>query len=85
MCALAVESITLDPQVNRSYLLLSNLQSGSNIGSICRNSLAFGVSEVIIVGRREFTGKMRGADRGAKFKQNFANFPSTDVILSFCY
>ena len=38
----------------RSYILLSNLQSGSNIGSICRNALAFGVSEVIVIGRKDF-------------------------------
>ena len=62
--------------------MLSNLQSGSNIGSICRNSLAFGVTEVIVVGRKDFFGKMRGADRGAKFKQRFSQFPSTeDAVL----
>ena len=98
----------------RSYILLSNLQSGSNIGSICRNALAFGVSEVVVVGRKDFKvaatchvsnivityiqynlstphnfnhlyfkNKMRGSDRGAKFRQNFAQFPSTSEAVDY--
>ena len=94
----------------RSYILLSNLQSGSNIGAVCRNALAFGVTEVIVVGRKDFKvdcfnyhvefnsshihlyrtltvlyfkNKMRGSDRGAKFRQNFAQFPSTTEAVSY--
>lgn len=64
------------PQVvgSEAYLLLSNLQSGSNIGSICRNALAFNVSEVVIVGRKEL--KMRQADRGARSRLRFSYFVS---------
>jgi tRNA G18 (ribose-2'-O)-methylase SpoU len=56
------------------FLLLSNLQSGSNIGSICRNALAFNVSEVVIVGRKDI--KMRQADRGARLVLNITHFVS---------
>lgn len=47
----------------KCYVIISNLQSGSNIGSICRNALAFNVHEVIVVGRKGFRDKMRQADR----------------------
>ena len=71
---------TIDAQLRsslpRSYIIISNLQSGSNIGSICRNALAFNVHEVIIVGRRDFRSKMRQADRGAKERQKFTHFNS---------
>jgi tRNA G18 (ribose-2'-O)-methylase SpoU len=55
------------------YVILSNLQSGSNIGSICRNALAFNASEVVVVGRNNHNGKMRGADRGAHTRLTFVN------------
>lgn len=60
-----------------SYVIISNLQSGANIGQICRNALAFNVHEVLVVGRNNFNGKMRGADRGAKFMQRFVHLTST--------
>ena len=59
------------------YVLLNNLQSGSNIGAICRNALAFNVSEVVVVGRPNWNEKMRKADRGAKRVLRFVNFPSS--------
>lgn len=65
-----------DSLLPRSFIIISNLQSGSNIGSICRNALAFNVHEVIIVGRRDFRSKMRQADRGAKERQKFTHFNS---------
>lgn len=65
------------------YILLSNLQSGSNIGDICRNALAFNVSEVIIIGRSNYAGKMRGADRGAKRNLKFTEFPSTPLAAAY--
>lgn len=65
------------------YILLSNLQSGSNIGDICRNALAFNVSEVIIIGRSNYAGKMRGADRGAKRSLKFVEFPSTPLAAAY--
>jgi len=74
---------SLSNTVHKSYIIISNLQSGSNIGAICRNSLAFGVAEVIVVGRRDFFGKMRGADRGAKFKQKFSQFSSTEEAVAY--
>ena len=43
---------------SKSYIILSNIQSGSNLGSITRNALAFGVSEILVVGRKDFKGKM---------------------------
>ena len=60
----------------KCYVVLSNIQSGSNVGSICRNALAFNVDEVIVVGRRNFRDKMRQADRGAKIRQKFVHFNS---------
>lgn len=60
----------------KCYVVLSNIQSGSNVGSICRNALAFNVDEVIVVGRRNFRDKMRQADRGAKTRQTFVHFNS---------
>lgn len=57
---------------NNCFVILSNIQSGSNIGDICRNSLAFNVSEVLIVGRNSYLEKMRGADRGAKTRLKFS-------------
>lgn len=68
---------------NKCYVILNNLQSGSNIGSICRNCLAFGVSEVLVVGRKTFKDKMRGADRGAKLRLNFTNFPTNEAAAAY--
>lgn len=69
--------------IPKSYVILSNLQSGSNIGSICRNCLSFGVSEVIVVGRSNYRGKMRTADRGAKEILKFRTFSNTDEAASY--
>ena len=60
----------------RCYVVISNLQSGSNVGSICRNALAFNAHEVIVVGRRNFRDKMRQADRGAKERLRFVHVNS---------
>jgi tRNA G18 (ribose-2'-O)-methylase SpoU len=60
----AKEITTKDLELPSSYVILSNIQSGSNIGTICRNCLAFGVEEVLVIGKKDFRGKMRGADRG---------------------
>ena len=70
-----IESDT-NPGCPKCYVVISNLQSGSNIGSICRNALAFNVNEVIVVGRKGFRDKMRQADRGAKRRQKFVHFNS---------
>jgi tRNA G18 (ribose-2'-O)-methylase SpoU len=66
-----------------SYVILSNIQSGSNIGNICRNCLAFNVSEVIIVGRRDFKQKMYSADRGAKKWLRFKNFLTYPEAIAY--
>ena len=68
--------IDSNPGCPKCYVVISNLQSGSNIGSICRNALAFNVDEVIVVGRKGFRDKMRQADRGAKRRQKFIHFNS---------
>ena len=57
-------------------VVLSNLQSGSNIGSICRNAMAFNAAEVILVGRKGIP-QMRQADRGARRNLTFTHFPTT--------
>jgi tRNA G18 (ribose-2'-O)-methylase SpoU len=67
----------------KCYVIISNLQSGSNIGSICRNALAFNVHEVVVVGRRGFRDKMRQADRGAKQRQTFVHFNSVAEASSY--
>jgi tRNA G18 (ribose-2'-O)-methylase SpoU len=66
-------TINTESQSPKSFILLSNIQSGSNIGSICRNALAFNVSEVVIVGRKDL--KMRQADRGARNRLAIKYFP----------
>jgi tRNA(Leu) C34 or U34 (ribose-2'-O)-methylase TrmL len=71
------------PPQPKCYLVLSNLQSGSNIGSICRNALAFNVSEVIVVGQRGFRDKMRQADRGAKMRLNFVHFQTLPEAIAY--
>lgn len=71
-----IEDIDHNPGSPKCYVIISNLQSGSNIGSICRNALAFNVHEVIVIGRKGFRDKMRNADRGAKRKQSFVHFNS---------
>lgn len=58
----------------KCYVLLNNIQSGSNIGKICRNCLAFNVHEVLIIGKKDFKSKMRQADRGSKERLTFKNF-----------
>lgn len=65
-----------NPSTPKLFVVISNLQSGSNIGSICRNALAFNASGVVVVGRRGFRDKMRQADRGAKQLLNFFHFDS---------
>lgn len=67
----------------KCFLLLSNLQSGSNIGAICRNALAFNVAEVIVVGRPNFKEKMRMADRGSKALLKFTNYPSSQIAFDY--
>ena len=39
---------------NASFVVLANLQSGGNIGRICRSASIFGVAEVLVVGQRKF-------------------------------
>lgn len=53
------------------YILLSNLQSGSNIGRIVRSASIFGVKEVVVVGQRKFR---LSADHGARFDVSFRHF-----------
>ena len=65
-----------DNKLPELYVILSNQQSGNNIGSICRNALAFNACEVIVVGRNSYIEKMRGSDRGAKSRLKFVNFPT---------
>jgi len=60
----------------RCYVVISNLQSGSNVGSICRNALAFNAHAVVVVGRKNFRDKMRQADRGAKERLRFVHVNS---------
>jgi tRNA G18 (ribose-2'-O)-methylase SpoU len=68
-------SIARQPTIRnqyQSFIILSNLQSGNNIGSVCRNALAFNVSEVLVVGRSSFISKMRMSDRGASRRLKFS-------------
>lgn len=58
------------------FIVVNNLQSGSNIGSICRNALAFNAHEVITVGRKGLPS-MHHADKGSRFKVKFTHFPTT--------
>lgn len=67
-----VENIDLP----RSFIVVNNLQSGSNIGSICRNALAFNAQEIVTVGRKGFPS-MHHADKGSRFKMKFTHFLTT--------
>eukprot|EP01036_Dinobryon_divergens_P034450 gene34450-44513_t len=82
---LRMEANSVGSNIHRpiSYVILSNIQSGSNIGNICRNCLAFNVSEVIIIGRRDFKQKMYSADRGAKKWLRFKNFLTYPEAVSY--
>jgi len=60
----------------KSFVILSNLQSGNNIGDVCRNALAFNVHEVLVVGKPNFKEKLRGSDRGAKSRLVFKHYNS---------
>lgn len=75
--------VHLQQQRPGCFLMLSNLQSGSNIGAICRNALSFNVSEVVIVGRQNYKEKMRMADRGSKARLVFRNFPSSQMGFDY--
>eukprot|EP01038_Epipyxis_sp_PR26KG_P004289 gene4289-6080_t len=79
--------INSSPYINtnksKSFLILNNIQSGNNIGNICRNALAFNVHEVIIIGRKNFNDKMRGSDRGAKSRLNFKHFLNSSEALAY--
>lgn len=80
--SLSVTSSVIQPSLPRMSIILTNLQSGANIGSVCRNCLAFNVTQVIMVGRRDFNGKMRNNDRGAKFLLNFVHFNSLEEAVA---
>lgn len=81
---LGEEKVTeIDSGLPKCYVIISNLQSGSNIGSICRNALAFNVHEVVVVGRKGFRDKMRNADRGAKRRQTFVHFNSVAEAATY--
>ena len=60
--------------------MLSNLQSGSNIGRIVRSASIFGVHEVVIVGQRKFR---LAADHGARFDVPFRHFYSFDEAKAY--
>ena len=62
------------------YILLSNLQSGSNIGRIVRSASIFGVNEVVIVGQRKFR---LAADHGSRFDVPFRHFYSFDEAKAY--
>eukprot|EP01031_Cornospumella_fuschlensis_P040792 gene40792-49749_t len=64
-------------------VILSNIQSGNNIGRICRNCLAFNAAQVIVVGQQSFRDKMRKADRGASSRLNFLHFTSLSDAQNF--
>jgi tRNA G18 (ribose-2'-O)-methylase SpoU len=81
--SLAEEVTEEDSGLPKCYVIISNLQSGSNIGSICRNALAFNVHEVVVVGRKGFRDKMRNADRGAKRRQTFVHFNSVAEAATY--
>lgn len=80
-----IDTVSIDPITAhpRCYVVITNLQSGSNIGKICRNALAFNISEVIVVGRKSFRDKMHQADRGAKNRLNFTHFQSLEEAETY--
>ncbi len=67
----------------KSFVILSNLQSGNNIGNVCRNALAFNVHEVLIVGKPNFKEKLRGSDKGAKSRLVFKHYNSIADAASY--
>mmetsp|Transcript_55470 Transcript_55470/g.109977 ORF Transcript_55470/g.109977 Transcript_55470/m.109977 type:complete len:214 (+) Transcript_55470:177-818(+) len=54
-----------------SYLVLSNVQSGANIGRMIRSASIFGVTECIVVGKRKWG--LQG-DHGSRYDVPFKHF-----------
>jgi len=51
-----VEGTTPDSGKPESFLLIYNVAKRTNVGNIVRSACAFGVKEVLVVGRREVKG-----------------------------
>ena len=76
------DTSVVDNTNSKFVVVISNLQSGSNIGSICRNALAFNAHEVVIVGRKGIP-RMRGTDRGARGILSFSQHSTIQEAAAY--
>lgn len=73
------------PSYPKCSVILTNLQSATNIGRILRNCLAFNVFEVLVVGKKDFKQKLHQADRGAKHFLSFQYFPTLTLLNEYLH
>lgn len=63
-----------------SYVLIHNIAKRHNVGTLARSCTAFGVSELILVGRRDFNAF---GSHGSTSHLNFRHFHSLSLAKSF--
>jgi tRNA G18 (ribose-2'-O)-methylase SpoU len=63
------------------YLIISNIAKRSNIGNICRSASAFGVKEILCVGRKKDVNFF-GA-HGSQAHVDFRFFNSLDECVAY--
>ncbi|XP_027119003.1 uncharacterized protein [Coffea arabica] len=63
-----------------SYVLIHNIAKRHNVGTLARSCTAFGVSELILVGRRDFNAF---GSHGSTSHLNFRHFNSLSLAKSF--
>ncbi|XP_027116138.1 uncharacterized protein [Coffea arabica] len=63
-----------------SYVLIHNIAKRHNVGTLARSCTAFGVSELILVGRRDFNAF---GSHGSTSHVNFRHFHSLSLAKSF--
>ncbi|KZV52238.1 hypothetical protein F511_41264 [Dorcoceras hygrometricum] len=63
-----------------SYVVVHNIAKRHNVGTLARSATAFGVEEMILVGRRDFNAF---GSHGSTSHVRFRNFPSLSLARSF--
>lgn len=63
-----------------SYVLVHNIAKRHNVGTLARSATAFGVSEIILVGRRDFNAF---GSHGSTSHLRFRHFHSLSLARSF--
>ncbi|EPS65788.1 hypothetical protein M569_08991, partial [Genlisea aurea] len=63
-----------------SYVIVHNIAKRHNVGTLARSATAFGVSEIILVGRRDFNAF---GSHGSTSHIRFRHFHSLDLARAF--